>query len=166
MTTTNEVIATPRRRHRDFRCIAALIAALFVSAASAALIEGKTNAGHRYLAGGIGTEEVDAMRAQAPDYSLHLITAAKTGAYVAGAHIRIVGPGNDIVLDTTIDAPWLLVALPAGRYTVRATHSGDTVERRMNIAPGKAERVVLHFDAPVDGDGAPQTASPLPPRLQ
>jgi hypothetical protein len=166
MATTNPVKTNLRRAHRALRGVAAFMAALSVSTAGAALIEGKTNAGHRYLAGGIGAEEVDAMRAQAPGYSLHLITAAKSGAYVAGVHIRIVGPGNDVVLDTTIDAPWLLIALPAGRYTVRATHSGDAVERRLDIAPGKAERVVLHFDVPVDGDGAPQAASPVRPRLQ
>ena len=75
--------------------------------------------------------------------------------------IRITGPGNDVVLDTTIDAPWLLLDLPAGPYTVRVTHSGQTVERRMTIAPGKTEKSVFQFDVPVDGDGPTQATSPV-----
>ena len=141
-------------------CLAAALAASCVSA-GAALVEGRTSAGHRYLAGGIGIEEVDAMRSEAPRFSLQLITAAKTGAYLAGARIRITGPGNDVVLDTTIDAPWLLLDLPAGPYTVRVTHSGQTVERRMTIAPGKTEKSVFQFDVPVDGDGPTQATSPV-----
>ncbi|HET9023216.1 MAG TPA: hypothetical protein VFN64_01510, partial [Burkholderiaceae bacterium] len=84
----------------------------------------------------------------------------------AGTRIRITGPGNDVVLDTTIDAPWLLLDLPAGPYTVRATHSGQTVERRVTIAPGKTEKFVFHFDVPVDGEGPTQATSPERVRLQ
>lgn len=131
-----------------------------VASANAAVTEGRTADGHRYIAGGIGTEEVDALRQQAPAYSLQLITAARTGAYLANTHVRIVNAGDSLVLDTTIDAPWLLVDLPAGRYTVRATHAaGGTVERRLTIAPGKPQRVVLQFDAPVDVEGP---SSPVP----
>lgn len=130
-----------------------------VASANAAVTEGRTADGHRYVAGGIGTEEVDAMRQQAPAYSLQLITAARTGAYLANTHVRIVNAGDALVLDTTIDAPWLLVDLPAGRYTVRATHASGTVERRLTIAPGKPQRVVLQFDAPVDAEGP---SSPVP----
>lgn len=126
----------------------------------AAVVEGKTNEGNRYVAGGIGTEEVEAMRQQAPAFSLQLITVARTGAYLAGAQVRITGPGNNVVLDTTIDAPWLLVDLPGGRYTVRATHSGNTLERRVAIETGKPQRIVLQFDAAVDHGVSVQGSDP------
>jgi len=141
-----------RIRRRLPWMVAAFVAVTAISA-EAALIEGKTNDGRRYVAGGIGTEEVDTLHQQAPSFSLQLITAARTGAYLAGTQVRIVGPGNNVVLDTTIDGPWLLVDLPGGNYTVRATHSGHTVEQRLAIAPGKPQRVVLTFDAPVDREG-------------
>lgn len=130
---------------------AALLAPL--AAANAAITEGTAADGRRYVTGGIGSEEVATLQGQAAAYSLQLITAARGGAYLAGTHVRIVGPGNNVVLDTTLDGPWLLIDLPGGRYTVRARHSGDTVERGLTITPGKPQRVVLHFNAPVDHDG-------------
>lgn len=152
----NRSPAEPRPA-RPARLAVAVALALHVAATGAALVEGRTNDGHRYLAGGIGIEEVDLMRSEAPAYSLQLVTAAPGGAYLAGTHVRIVGPANQVVLDTTIDAPWLLVDLPGGRYTVQATHGGKLVERRLTIAPGKPQRVVVHFDAPVDQE-PPATA--------
>ena len=130
--------------------LAGLAFSLAAVTAHAAVVEAKTNEGNRYVAGGIGTEEVEAMRQQAPAYSLQLITVARTGAYLAGTQVRITGPGNNVVLDTTINGPWLLVDLPGGRYTVRATHSGNTLERRLTIDSGRPQRVVLQFDAAVD----------------
>ena len=129
----------------------AVALSLGVASAQSALTEGRTTDGHRYVAGGIGTEEVDALRQEAPSFSLQLVTAARSGAYLARTQIRILGQSSNVVLDTTIDAPWLLVDLPSGRYTLQATHEGKTIERRLNIGAGKPQRLVLHFDAPVDG---------------
>lgn len=153
------------------RCVRLVAAVLLapLAVANAAITEGTAADGRRYVTGGIGTEEVATLEGQAAAYSLQLITAARGGAYLADTHVRIVGPGNNVVLDTTIGGPWLLIDLPGGRYTVRATHSGHTVERGLTIASGKPQRVVLHFDAPVDRDG-PQLprseraegSSPLP----
>jgi hypothetical protein len=142
---------------RRARPLAIVLAVFATSAVSAAIVEGRSSAGHRYVAGGIGVEEVEAMRAQAAAYSLQLVTAAKSGAYLAGVQVRIAGPGSAVVFDSTIDAPWLLVDLPPGRYTVRVTHSGSTVERPVTIAPGKKEHLVVHFDVPVDREGLSQT---------
>lgn len=144
-------LASPRARQWA-HCLAAATLAFGAATAHAALIEGRTNDGGRYVAGGIGTEEIEALQQEAPRFSLQLITAARSGPYVAGAQVRIVGPGNNVILDTTVDAPWLLVDLPAGRYTVRATHSGHTVERTLTITPGQPQRAVLHFDVAVDGE--------------
>lgn len=153
------------------RCVRLVAAALLapLAVAHAAITEGTAADGRRYVTGGIGSEEVAALQGQAAGYSLQLITAARGGAYLADAHVRIVGPGNNVVLDTTIGGPWLLIDLPGGRYTVRATHSGRTVERGLTITAGKPQRVVLHFDAPVDRDGPqlPRTervegSSPMP----
>jgi hypothetical protein len=144
----------------------AAVLALWAMSADAAISEGRTTAGHRYLAGGIGIEEVEALRSEAPRYSLQVITAARSGAYLAGTHVRLVGPGNDVILDTTINGPWLLVDLPAGRYGIRATHSGNTVERSVTVTSGQPQKIVLHFDVAVDHE-VPASIAPsaAPPRL-
>lgn len=136
------------------RAAVAAALALGVATAHGALTEGRTADGHRYVTGGIGTEEVEALRQEASSFSLQLITAARTGAYLASTKVRIIGPGNNAVLDTTMDAPWLLVDLPAGRYTVQATHDGKTIEHRVALGGARPRQVVLHFDAPVDEEPA------------
>jgi hypothetical protein len=125
------------------------------------LKEGTTTDGRRYVAGGIGIEEVAALQQQAPGFSLQLITAAPSGAYLAGTEVRITDASNAVVLETTIDAPWLLVDLPGGRYTVRASHPlGGEAERRLTIAEGKPQRVVLNLHVPVDQDPPGNLLSP------
>lgn len=150
-----------RQTRRGVRWWPLAVLMALAATAGAEVIEGRTADGRRYVAGGIGVEEVDAIKNEAAAFSLQLVTAAPGGAYLAGTHVRILGAGSAAVLDTRIEGPWLLVDLPGGRYTVLATHSGTTVERRLTIAPGKPQRVVLHFDAPVDHEGpvlAPDTA--------
>ncbi len=134
------------------RATAAASLALAALTTAAAITEGTTNDGRRYLSGGIGTEEVDALRAQASNYSLQLVTAARSGAYLAGTQLRITGPGSAVILDTRIDAPWLLIDLPAGHYAVRATHDGETVQRNVTVG-GKPQRIVLTFNVPADNAG-------------
>jgi hypothetical protein len=148
----------PRFRLATARWLPVVACAAVIGVADAALTEGRTADGRRYIAGGIGIEEVDAMRGEAPAFSLQVITAARGGAYLANTHVRILGAGNQAVLDTVIAAPWLLVDLPAGRYTLIATHDGRTQERRLAIEPGRPQRLVLHFDAAVDGEGPTDAA--------
>lgn len=154
---------------REHACIALrsglLAAALATTAITAhALTEGSTIDGRRYLSGGIGVDEVETLRQQAPGFSLQVITAAPSGAYLAGTRVRIVDAQQAPVLDTTTDGPWLLVDLPPGRYTLQATHEGRTVERRLNVGSGGGQRVVLHFDAPVDHGPAVTDERPEPAR--
>lgn len=159
----NAFNGVPGIRRGAAAVLLALLASVAVNA-GAAVTEGRTNDGRRYLAGGIGTEEVDALRAQADAYSLQLVTAATSGAYLAGTQIRITGPGNAVILDAPIDAPWLLVDLPPGQYTVRATHAGQTREQRITLGANKPHRVVLHFDVPAENAG-PGAVSGEPSRV-
>ncbi len=147
------------RTGRRFGLLLGLAVAAHLSAAHADMIEGRTNDGHRYVAGGIGLEESEAMRQQASSFPLALVTAARSGAYLANTHVRILGAGNATILDTVIDAPWLLVDLPSGNYTILTTHAGKTIERRVNVSAGKPQRVVITYDVPVDNGSSNAAAA-------
>lgn len=125
-----------------------------INAASAVVTEGRTTSGVPYLVGGVGLEESDLMKQHAQAFSVAVVTAARGGAYLADTHVRIVGPGNNVVLDTVLEAPWLLVDLPTGRYTLVATNGGRTVERQLNVVSGKPQQVVLQYDVPADNAGS------------
>ncbi len=118
---------------------------------SAAIVEGQTADNRRYVVGGVGQEEVEQLKTMADRYSLQLIVSSRAGAYLADMHVRIIGANSQKVLDAPLGAPWLLVDLIPGSYTVSVTHSGGQAhERKVTIAAGKREQITVQFDVPAD----------------
>ena len=91
-----------------------------------------------------------------------MIVSSRAGAYLADMHVRIIGANSQKVLDAPLGAPWLLVDLIPGSYTVSVTHSGgQTHERKVTIAAGKREQIAVQFDVPADT--ARESGSPVSP---
>jgi hypothetical protein len=90
-----------------------------------------------YLSGGVGADESAAIKAQMPNYPVVLEFAGTTQAgneYLADVPVRITDMHGKTVLETDTRGPFLLVALPPGRYSVAATYQGKTVHRKVNVA--------------------------------
>ncbi len=119
--------------------------------AVAAVTEGRTVTGRAYATGGVGLGEVEQLKKMAGKYSLQVIVSARSGAYLADMQARIAAANGENVLDTQLDAPWLLVDLMPGTYTVSVTErGGKTQERKVNIVSGKRTELVVQFDVPAD----------------
>ena len=112
--------------------------------------DGRTAQDRRFIAGGIGLDESEQMKAMARDFQLSITVAAKSGAYLADSHIRIQDALGKMVLDTQLDAPYLLVDLAPGRYNVEATLQGKKQQQSVDIADGRRAKIVFSFDVPVD----------------
>jgi hypothetical protein len=120
------------------------------------LFRGKTDAGLAILSGGSSLDDRGVIRAERGDYSLWVATVAKpSGAYLAEVKLRIVHLGDKaVVLERTMEGPWLLAALPAGNYQVSATYRAEgaskdqTISNRVTLARGAQRQVVLRFDSP------------------
>ena len=133
-------------KHVQILCAAA---GLCASAAAGAATTGTSVAGHPYISGGVGDSEQRALRADRGRYSLWAVTAARgSGAFLADVWVRVTDQRQRTVFDGALDGPWLMIDLPRGRYTVEATHEGQTVRRTANIGPGERERMVLYFNVP------------------
>jgi hypothetical protein len=130
--------------------IAALLAAASPNADAQSIIEGRTAQDRRFIAGGIGLDQSEQMKARARDFPLSITVAATSGAYLADSHIRIADAGGKPVLDTQLSAPYLLVDLSPGRYSVEATLQGRKQQRSVDIAAGTPAKIVFSFDVPVD----------------
>lgn len=130
--------------------LAAALAAATPFAAAQSLVEGRTDQDRRFVAGGIGLEESEQMKVASQEFPLTVIVATKTGAYLADTHITIEDSKGHPVLETQLDAPYLLVDLARGTYRVEATHEGQKQRRSVDIAAGTRARVVFGFDVPVD----------------
>jgi hypothetical protein len=68
-----------------------------------------------------------------PSYPVRLVFANRSGQFVAGEHLTLDRDGRQMAaLDC--DAPWVLLKLPAGRYSVAATLPREPGTRQQTVA--------------------------------
>jgi len=99
-----------------------------------------------YVTGGVGQEEAEAFRQAQRDYSLALEFGNQTkprAQFTADVNVLIRDARGNTVLDAVSDGPFLLARLPAGRYTIRATQNGRTLDRVATVAGGKSTHVAF-----------------------
>ena len=128
----------------------ALVAGLAaLLAAGPALAEFQSRyAGVPYATGGITSDEADAMRAQARDYSLEVTMAAPGrfpgyNPFVAGVDVRVLDANGNVVLDAPDTGPILLADLPAGRYTLEAADNGLVQTRHIDVGPRRRTQLTF-----------------------
>lgn len=99
----------------------------------------KTIGAARYVCGGVGSEESNAMRAAMKDHPLSLLFARASGAYLADVEVTVKDAQGGTALSMRADGPVCLVDLPAGRYTVEAASEG--VVKTQVVALGNGPKV-------------------------
>ena len=111
---------------------ASLIIALGIATATARaeeVPEVHTYGNVTYVTGGVGEQHEQAMEAVRKDYPLSMLFIRKDkprNAYLADIAVTIKDAKGKVVLEATSDGPFLYVKIPPGRYTVSATHEGNT----------------------------------------
>lgn len=124
------------------------------SVAVRAAERGVTPGGIAYVSGGVAEVEEEDLVAQRKNYSFWLTTASKgSGAFLADVRVRIVDERTrQLVLEHTLDGPWLFANLPPGRYRVEATYREfadsreETLRRSTTIPKGGRRQMLLYFD--------------------
>jgi len=97
-----------------------------------------------YVAGGVGTDEVAAMKAQASAYSA-LIEFAEVepgvphGNWTADIAVDVKA-GSQLLASINVPGPILLLRLAPGRYTLEATHADVKLTKSIEV---KAKGPVL-----------------------
>jgi hypothetical protein len=87
-----------------------------------------TDQGVRYLTGGIGSEEREAMETLGTKFNLKLIFAELSGDYIAGVGAILSDQHGKELGRIITNGPWLYVRLSPGTYRVKATLDGVTQE--------------------------------------
>lgn len=104
--------------------------------------------GFKYVTGGVGDAEQAIMSSRFSDFSFKLVNV-KSGpeaAYVSEVHVVIMkDQGNEKVLETTTDGPWLIANLPPGDYTVKAMFEGVTKTKHITLHEGANQRMVIDW---------------------
>jgi hypothetical protein len=138
---------------RPLRIALAFIATLAAFPA-ASMTDGRTTQDRPFVSGGITPDEVADLRTKQPFYNLSVLTAARSGAYLASVKVRIVDAQSTPVLETVMDGPYLFVDLVPGKYQLELVNEGETQKRTLTIQEARPQRLVVYFksDAEVSPD--------------
>jgi hypothetical protein len=113
----------------------------------------KTQGQTQFLSGGIGKDESDAILQARISWPLTLEltqltqAAGPTAEYISDVQIIIKDALGNTVLDTPADGPYLLVKLPAGKYSLDATYNSITLHRNFTLQKGPGKKVALVWPA-------------------
>ncbi len=91
----------------------------------------------KYMTGGVGIEERQAMEAQgAKGYDLKLIFSVPKGNYLSSVDVKINDASGKPVISAEANGPWFYAHLPKGTYTVVATHEGVQKSQKVTVNGG------------------------------
>ncbi|MGE8058467.1 carboxypeptidase regulatory-like domain-containing protein [Pseudomonas sp. NPDC089547] len=101
--------------------------------------------GVRYLQGGIGQDEANALR-KTPGYDLHIeLSTGPEGKFESGANVDIQSAQGHSVLSVTDAGPLLYVQLPPGKYKVTGNAQGQTVQQMVTVNGKSPATVSLNW---------------------
>ncbi len=91
----------------------------------------------KYMTGGVGIEERQAMQAQAAKgYDLKLEFSVPKGNYLSSVEVKINDSSGKSVISAEANGPWFYADLPKGTYTVVATHEGVQKSQKFTVNGG------------------------------
>jgi hypothetical protein len=99
-----------------------------------------------FITGGVGKDESDAIAQAAGAWPLMLElsqSAAPRAEFISDVQIIIKDKSGNTVLDMTSAGPYVLVRLPAGKYSLDATYESKVLHRDISIQKGRSKRLSL-----------------------
>jgi hypothetical protein len=149
----HHALVSPSRR--PFAAVLTALATIFAATQADALTHGQSTQGWAFLEGGVGQTETAEMESERGNFSLWIMTAARTsGAHLADVEVSIMNDRGEPVFERKIDGPWLMIDLPLGRYEVRSRTGQQTQSQVTTIHPGDHHQIVFYFD--VEGGVLPK----------
>ncbi|WP_301101641.1 carboxypeptidase-like regulatory domain-containing protein [Propionivibrio sp.] len=100
-----------------------------------------------YVSGGVGTESIERLTAQADEFNLKLVFALNSGEFVSGVKVIITDDKGQAVLDAVSEGPWFLARLPVGKYQIVASLADKAERRSVNVGAAKLMTVDFRWAA-------------------
>jgi hypothetical protein len=121
-----------------------------VLAANRSLPPEQTFGGVKFVTGGVGLDDSQALLKRREDFPLSVEVYQRQAGhdlYTAGADVKVLDLRGAAVLQAHAEGPLLLADVPAGRYTVVTTLDGQTERRNVVVHNGENSRAIFEFDA-------------------
>jgi hypothetical protein len=102
-----------------------------------------------YVTGGVGQQEAKLFERQSSKHPLAielLERAGKANEFTANAIVKISDRHGHTMLDARAGGPFMLVDLPPGRYSIRATLDNHTLRKStVLVVPDRTARATFEF---------------------
>lgn len=102
----------------------------------------------RYVSGGVGTDQVEALKAAAKTYNLRMMFSLASGEYLSDVKVNVRDAKGKTVLETVSAGPYLYVAIPTGTYKVTAEALGAAVTKTANVSGSRGASLHFAWKAP------------------
>ncbi len=79
------------------------------------------------------------------DWATRVNSSSDIAQIETDAVVSIRREGGEIVLDTLVDGPFLLVNVPPGHYIVTAQKKSEPMHRTVKIDPKSSQRVIFEW---------------------
>ena len=121
------------------------------AAAAASLPKEHHKGAVRWMSGGVGKDQANAMRTIASRYNVRLVMAEArepTAAFLAAVPVTITDAKGHVLLRIKSDGPLLFLHLPPGRYKVKAKVAGRTLSKSFAVKSKGAQQITLIWPMP------------------
>ena len=136
------------RTHYSLAVAALLAMPCAMAQVESALPPAQTAGSVKYVPGGIGKDESQAMLSESKRYPLSLVfSGGKENHYLANIGVQVRDAAGKTVLETRVNGPIVLVDLPAGQYVVDAQYRDQKRTQKIEVSPKRAKRVDFHWPA-------------------
>lgn len=96
----------------------------------------RTEGSVKYVSGGVGVDEVQALRSIQHEYNLRLLFLVQgSGEFLADVKVKILDAKGKVVLDAVSDGPRFLAKLVPGTYRIIAESEGKQIVKSVKILP-------------------------------
>ena len=86
-----------------------------------------------FVSGGIGADEIAALKAQEEQYNLKLVFSLIEGNYLADVNVVLRNAAGTVVLEHFAEGPIFMARLPAGTYSASVTYQGKAQMRSIRV---------------------------------
>ncbi len=142
---------------RVLRCMLVVWCAVTAAIAHAAPENVMTQGGVTFVSGGIGLDARQRMQALEPQFNGKLVFTLTEGNYLSDVDVSVRDAAGKTLIKHVADGPFMLIRLPAGKYSVTAIYDGRTQVRQVQLRDGRLHTEYLRWA------GNPETDFPLPP---
>lgn len=115
-------------------CGVVVLAAFAATVQAQSTEKALTQNGVTFIAGGIGTDSQERLKAREREFNLKLVFTLAEGSYLSDVSVAIRDAAGKTLVEHLADGPFFMAKLPAGTYAVTATYEGKSQTRKVNVS--------------------------------